>query len=252
MRAQSGVRLVVIAAVLSAGATPARADLVYLSSGRVMSVKTHRFEGGRVVLVLRAGGEITCPTSLIASIRPDEVPYPEPPAPEPAEVPAFLLPPYRAFIERVSSDHGVDPRLVTAVIEVESAWDPRAVSRKGAMGLMQLMPATAVEYGVGNPFEPEENISGGVAYLRHLLDRYDQKIELALAAYNAGPGNVEKYGDVPPFRETQNYVRKITESAPAAPPNTIYRWMELVNGRPVARYSNKPPASGAYDIVGRR
>ncbi|OFW37521.1 MAG: hypothetical protein A3J29_13050 [Acidobacteria bacterium RIFCSPLOWO2_12_FULL_67_14b] len=148
--------------------------------------------------------------------------------------------------------HGVSADLVRAVIQVESAFNPIAVSPKGAMGLMQLMPATAVEYGVGNPFEPEENISGGVAYLRHLLDRYDQKIELALAAYNAGPGNVEKYGDVPPFRETQNYVRKITESAPAAPPNTIYRWMELVNGRPVARYSNKPPASGAYDIVGRR
>jgi len=90
-----------------------------------MSVKTHRFEGDRVVLVLRAGGEITCPTSLIASIRPDEVPYPEPPAPEPAEVPAFLLPPYRAFIERVSSDHGVDPRLEVEFIPENSQMQER-------------------------------------------------------------------------------------------------------------------------------
>jgi len=207
MRAQSGVRLVVIAAVLSAGATPARADLVYLSSGRVMSVKTHRFEGDRVVLVLRAGGEITCPTSLIASIRPDEVPYPEPPAPEPAEVPAFLLPPYRAFIERVSSDHGVDPRLVTAVIEVESAWDPRAVSRKGAMGLMQLMPATARAYGVSDAFDPRANIEAGTRHLRSLLDRYD--LSLALAAYNAGAGTVERYGGVPPYPETRQYVSRV-------------------------------------------
>jgi len=185
MRAQSGVRLVVIAAVLSAGATPARADLVYLSSGRVMSVKTHRFEGGRVVLVLRAGGEITCPTSLIASIRPDEVPYPEPPAPEPAEVPAFLLPPYRAFIERVSSDHGVDPRLVTAVIEVESAWDPRAVSRKGAMGLMQLMPEVARQYALRDPYDPGANLDAGVRHLKSLLGRFD--LSLALGRFTRLP-----------------------------------------------------------------
>lgn len=148
--------------------------------------------------------------------------------------------------------HGVSADLVRAVIQVESAFNPAAVSPKGAMGLMQLMPATATEFGVQNPFEPEQNIRGGVAYLKRLLDRYDQRLELALAAYNAGPGNVEKYGDVPPFSETRNYIRKITESAPAAPPNAIYRWMEIVNGHPVNRYSNRPPATGAYTVVGMR
>lgn len=160
--------------------------------------------------------------------------------------------PYDTSINEHSQRMGVSADLVRAVIQVESAFNPSAVSTKGAMGLMQLMPATARELGVANPFEPDQNIRGGVTYLKRLLDRYNQNVELALAAYNAGMGNVEKYGDVPPFKETQNYVKKITGAAPAAPPSAIYKWMELVNGKPVARYSNKPPASGAYELVTRR
>ena len=162
---------------------------------------------------------------------------------------------YDASINEHSRRMGVSADLVRAVIQVESAFNPTAVSNKGAMGLMQLMPATAVELGVSNPFEPDQNIRGGVAYLKRLLDRYDQKVELALAAYNAGMGNVEKYGDVPPFKETRNYVKKITGAAPATPAVpaiSIYKWMELVNGKPITRYSNKPPESGAYELVTRR
>lgn len=159
---------------------------------------------------------------------------------------------YDSSINEHSRRMGVPADLVRAVIQVESAFNPSAVSTKGAMGLMQLMPATAHELGVADPFEPDQNIRGGVTYLKRLLDRYHQDVELALAAYNAGMGNVEKYGDVPPFKETRNYVKKITGAAPAAPPNAIYKWMELVNGKPVARYSNKPPASGAYELVTRR
>lgn len=155
-------------------------------------------------------------------------------------------------ITRHARDNGLSPDLVRAVIQVESAYDQFAVSPKGAMGLMQLMPATATEFGVQNPFHPDQNIGAGVKYLKQLLTRYDNKIELALAAYNAGPGNVEKYGDVPPFAETQNYVKKVTSAAPSAPPNTIYRWMEVVDGHPVTKFSNKPPASGPYEIVGKR
>jgi len=161
--------------------------------------------------------------------------------------------PFDAAINENARRHGVAADLVRAVIQVESAFNPVAVSNKGAMGLMQLMPATAEELGVSNPFDPDQNIRGGVTYLKQLLVRYDNKVELALAAYNAGIGNVEKYGAVPPFKETRNYVDKITKAAPPVPINLVYRWFELVNGQPKVRYSNKPPASGSFEIVsGRR
>ena len=157
--------------------------------------------------------------------------------------------PYDASINEHARRQGVAADLVRAVIQVESAFNPVAVSNKGAMGLMQLMPATAMELGVRNPFDPDQNIRGGVTYLKQLLTRYDDKVELALAAYNAGIGNVEKYGAVPPFKETRNYVSKITKAAPPVPKNIIYKWFELVDGQPKARYANKPPASGSYEVV---
>ena len=162
--------------------------------------------------------------------------------------------PYDEAINEHARRQGVAADLVRAVIQVESAFNPSAVSNKGAMGLMQLMPATAQELGVHDPFDPDQNIRGGVTYLKQLLNRYDQKVELALAAYNAGIGNVTKYGAVPPFKETRNYVDKITKAAPSAPVavKTIYKWMELVDGKPVTKFSNKPPASGSFQIVGQR
>lgn len=163
---------------------------------------------------------------------------------------------YDYLIEEYARAQGVSPDLVRAVIQAESNFNPRAVSAKGAMGLMQLMPATARELGVSDPFQPAQNIRGGVTYLARLLAKYDQNVELALAAYNAGAGNVERYGNtIPPFRETRDYVRKITGKAavaPAAPTPVIYKWIELVDGQPRVRYSNVPPKDRPFEIVGKR
>lgn len=113
------------------------------------------------------------------------------------------------FIERFSREYGVDSALVKAVIHAESAYNPEAVSNKGAMGLMQLMPKTAQDLKVDNCFNPSQNIQGGVKYLRFLLDTFKGDVQLAVAAYNAGLSRVAKYGGVPPFEETRNYVAKV-------------------------------------------
>ncbi len=116
---------------------------------------------------------------------------------------------YSDYVREAAAKYAVEPELIRAVIKTESNGDHRAVSRKGAMGLMQLMPQTANDMNVSNPFNPEENIEGGTRYLRYLLEKFNGDITLALAAYNAGPGTVEKYGKIPPISETIRYVKKV-------------------------------------------
>ena len=209
------VGVALVASLLQAGL--ARAELVFFASGRSLSVKSHRVEGNQLILSLRGGGEVVSDMSLIVQITPDEVPYPEPETRALAggsnqsvgatDGRLVTDPRYDQIIEQASSQHGVDPRLVRAVIQVESGYEQRARSRKGAMGLMQLMPQTARLYGVKNAYDPKSNIEAGIQHLKSLLAQFP--LTLALAAYNAGEAAVERFRGVPPYPETQEYVAKI-------------------------------------------
>lgn len=148
---------------------------------------------------------------------------------------ADLLP----LIERHAFARGLDPHLVRAVVQAESGYNPYAVSMKGAQGLMQLMPETAAELSVEDPFDPADNLRGGTEYLYRMIQRFDGRIELALAAYNAGPSAVERHGGVPPYRETRDYVARVLalwNGAPAA---------GFSAPAPAVRFASWPPSDGA-------
>ena len=208
-------RLILSAPLLLVTAVaPAHAELVFFESGRAMSVRAIRSENDEIVLQLRSGGEIHCDQSLIVRVEPDEVEYADEVAEvaevshPPDEVDAAPIPePFRELVTSTAARHGVDPRVVSALIEVESAYHSRAVSPKGARGLMQVLPATGRQYGALDLFDPKVNVDAGVQHLKKLLSRYD--LPLALAAYNAGEAAVNRFGGIPPFRETQNYVTRI-------------------------------------------
>jgi hypothetical protein len=207
---------VLVGTLASVCVEPASAEIIVLGSGRTLSVKGHRNDGDSIILTLRNGGEVTVDRTFVDRILPDEVPYPEPQTDDQSQAlldPADLLQstPYGEIIAAVSQTHGVDPMLVRALIQVESNYQPTAKSPRGAMGLMQLMPSTAREYKVRNPFDPKANIEAGIKHLKGLIDRFG--VEMALAAYNAGEGAVKRFNGIPPYRETRNYVSRILSLA---------------------------------------
>jgi|PersoiStandDraft_1058852.scaffolds.fasta_scaffold16325_3 Transglycosylase SLT domain len=216
-------------------ASGAQATLVVFEDGRHLRVASYEVvEGDRLTVGLVGGGSMTIPLDVVDRIVDEEYERPAPVAPEdanriaaglPAEAsrsiraflespssssPSSLSSPYSSQILAAAKEHQVDPAFIAAVIKVESNGHVYAVSRKGARGLMQLMPATARRLGVKSPFDPRDNIRGGVAYLAELAERFGEtNADLILAAYNAGERAVEEHGGVPPYRETRDYVKRV-------------------------------------------
>ncbi len=205
---------------ISTLASAAEAELVIFTDGGFLKVEDFRVADGRVRLDLLSGGRMIVSMLRVDRILEDEVEEPEPKlVPEPAPVfelrfdPSQAQPatPYGELIYGASRRHALNPALLAAVVRAESAFDPRAVSRKGAQGLMQLMPATARRFGLSGSevFEPARNLDAGARYLSWLSRRFGGDLARVLAAYNAGEGTVERYGGVPPYRETLSYLRRI-------------------------------------------
>lgn len=189
-------------------ASPARAEYIVLQSGLRLHVTGYQFLGEKYRLQLQ-GGWMDVSTADVVKIEPEEVfvPIPQPTVVGPT--PAANQPPYHELVLAAASRYGVDAELISSVMEVESHFNPKAISVKNARGLMQLLPETAARLGVKDIFDPKENIDAGTHYLHDLLQLYNNDFTLALAAYNAGPDTVQKYGNVPPFRETESYVKQV-------------------------------------------
>lgn len=241
------MRTAVSAALLSAAglvalATPASAaDLARLRNGFTIRHEHRQIDGACTRLFLSAGNAsfIDVPTTEIEGFEKDLSPAPPEVSRQAGSSPA---PDLNQVVTSASATYHLDPDLVNSVIHAESGFNSRAVSRKGAQGLMQLMPGTAVRLGVTNPFDPEANVGGGTRYLRQLLERYNFDLVKALAAYNAGPTKVEQYRGVPPYRETRAYVarivhdynrKKIAEEKQAAAPRAKQKQsLKPVSGTP--------------------
>jgi hypothetical protein len=182
-------------------AAPSRAEYFVLRSGQRLHVTGYQLLDGKYRLQIE-GGFVEMQAGEVATIEPEEVFVSAPRA-------AIPKSPFRDLIEAAASRYNVDAELIASIIAAESNFDPKAISRRNARGLMQLLPETASRLGVHNIFDPAENIDAGTRYLSDLLTQYKNDLALTLAAYNAGPLRVKQYGRVPPFTETQLYVRKV-------------------------------------------
>ena len=215
---RNGARLWLVVAILLLSALPGDAELVVFTSGHFLKAKALEVRDEAMRLVLRSGGILTVPLSVVERVVDDEVEEATEPLREEKTVPIAFpksagIPdtPYGELIFAAAEKQRLNPQLVAAVVRAESAFDPHAVSHKGARGLMQLMPATARRFGVATEdlFDPQRNLEAGTRYLVWLSKRYPDDLQRILAAYNAGEGNVDRYDGVPPFKETRNYIRRI-------------------------------------------
>jgi len=206
------IHILLAVAILAGGADAA--EQVEFVDGRTMIVESLSLEGDFFVLVLENQSSIAVPRSRV-----DTVQRYSPVVQETEEIPEIPLPwtqvagEYTDMIRTAAAEYDLDPAVITAMIQVESNFDQFAVSHKGACGLLQLIPATAERFGVRDVFDAADNVNGGARYFRWLLDKFENRMEFALAAYNAGENVVLRYNGIPPYRETRDYVAKVLRKA---------------------------------------
>lgn len=198
--------LILLAPIALLSAPISRAEYVVLRSGQKLSVTGYQLLGDKYRLQVK-GGSVEVLAQDVVAIEPEEVFTPLPPPPAVSVVP--VQGPFGEFIEAAAKRYSLDADLITSLIAVESNFNPKAISPRDARGLMQLLPVTAARLGVRDIFDPRENIDAGTRYLGELLKLYKNDLALALAAYNAGPESVQRFGRVPPFAETVSYVRRV-------------------------------------------
>src|ERR1700675_1611683 len=197
-------RILLSCAVLFGVAPSVRAEYVALRNGQRLRVTGYQLVAEKYRVQV-AGGVVVDAIEEVVSIEPEDLFAPLP-------TPIAVTAPFREIVKAAAKRYSVDADLITSVIAAESNFDPKAVSRRNARGLMQLLPVTAASLGVKNIFDPAENIDAGTRYLRDLLQLYKNDLALTLAAYNAGPDRVQHYGRVPPFAETITYVRRVKQT----------------------------------------
>jgi hypothetical protein len=196
-------RVLLPCAFLFAAAPCGRAEYIALRSGQRLHVTGYQLLGEKYRLQI-AGGFVEVPVEEVVSIEPEDLFASLPPP-----IVAAATAPFREIVKAAAARYNVDADLITSVIAAESNFDPQAISKRNARGLMQLLPETAARFGVQNIFDPQENIDAGTHFLRDLLQRYNNDLVLTLAAYNAGPERVQQFGSVPPYAETVSYVRRV-------------------------------------------
>jgi len=206
-----------VLAVAALGSYAVGGQAVVFQDGRSLRTESVLVRDGQVILTLEGGGRIAVPRARVKGWGP--VASRRPAASSAAGHTTVSSPwrevagPYAEIIGRVADEHGIDPALLTSMAHVESAFDPGAVSPKGAQGLLQLMPATAERFGVEDVFDARQNVEGGARYLNWLLERYAGRTDLALAGYNAGEGAVDRHRGIPPYPETRDYVTRVLHGA---------------------------------------
>lgn len=212
-------RLCLLAVLLGGAPLVVQAEIVVLATGDFLKVESHQVIDGSLVVEMPFGGTMTLDLSVVERVLEDEILVK--PSQQVKSLPGIEIgfdasqpippTPFGASIHSLGREYGLNPRLIAALVKAESSFDPQALSSQGAQGLMQIMPATADRFGVAAAeiFDPEVNLETGVRYLSYLRKLYKGELTLMLAAYNAGEATVERFGGVPPYRETQDYLRRI-------------------------------------------